>query len=149
MNDELMREALGCWGGLHQRLKAVEELTELARAVLLENRASVVEEMADAEIMMRQMTLLYGVDSFRAGLRVKEKNIAPVLMRAAAFFLENPADDDSRTVWGLMYAAAVTIKEHFGVDDDETAEVVALKCDLLRRRMEARRVEVYENLKKR
>lgn len=53
------------YGYAHQKGKAIEELTELAKALSRDlqgdgDRANITEEMADCYIMLEQMELIYG-----------------------------------------------------------------------------------------
>lgn len=57
--DAILREAITHYGPMNQRLKAVEELAELIRALVRDDRENVAEEMADVRIMMGQLEMLY------------------------------------------------------------------------------------------
>ena len=64
---EIYRAAVKKYGRVHQILKAIEELSELARALVRdlpldapkEAEVNVCEEIADVEIMLGQLWLLY------------------------------------------------------------------------------------------
>ena len=56
------------YGAEHQKKKAIEEMGELITAISREQdgRATteqVITEIADVQIMMRQLTLIYGIDA--------------------------------------------------------------------------------------
>lgn len=61
MKDKATEMAVKAWGVKHQELKAVEELTELARAVLEGNRKGVLEEIADVLVMIDQLAYIHGL----------------------------------------------------------------------------------------
>ncbi len=67
--DRILREAIRCWGDSVQRLKVLEELGELTQAIvktwlcddseedaMLDHLA---EEMADVELMLQQLKIIY------------------------------------------------------------------------------------------
>lgn len=61
---EVLNKAIDTYGPNAQKLKAIEELGELIQAIAkYENgigyRASVIEEIADVEIMLEQLKLIY------------------------------------------------------------------------------------------
>ena len=62
-----LEAAVRKYGGKHQVLKAVEEMAELTQALMKNldgamNVGNVVEEMADVEIMLQQLRLIYAND---------------------------------------------------------------------------------------
>lgn len=82
--QEIMKKAISKYGSSHQMLKAIEELGELERALIKkmmyqmefvhrddvkDNNYNLMEEIADVEIMIYQIKLIYGifyeVDSLR------------------------------------------------------------------------------------
>ena len=74
MTDEeivVCKKAIDTYGAAHQQLKAVEELSELIQAVMraLEgDKHNVEEEIADVEIMLTQLKIMYNmakVDEWR------------------------------------------------------------------------------------
>lgn len=74
MTDEeivVCKKAIDTFGAAHQQLKAVEELSELIQAVMraLEgDKHNVEEEIADVEIMLTQLKIMYNmakVDEWR------------------------------------------------------------------------------------
>ena len=74
MTDEdivVCKKAIDTYGAAHQQLKAVEELSELIQAIMraLEgDKHNVEEEIADVEIMLTQLKIMYNmakVDEWR------------------------------------------------------------------------------------
>jgi hypothetical protein len=64
-SKKICKEALAVFGGKRQIKKCVEELNELSVALLhcddgKDTVEHVAEEIADVEIMLQQMTLLFG-----------------------------------------------------------------------------------------
>lgn len=49
------------YGIEHQKHKAIEELSELTRALARGDRENIVEELADVEIMLQQITYLMDI----------------------------------------------------------------------------------------
>ena len=68
MSEEyIYKKALEKWGFENQRDKAIEEMSELTKAFIKERQypsvkktIDVVQEIADVEILMGQMRLIYG-----------------------------------------------------------------------------------------
>lgn len=65
--DNLLRLAILSFGKSAQKLKAVEELSELTKELCKEmngppymNCENILEEIADCKIMIRQMELIFG-----------------------------------------------------------------------------------------
>lgn len=61
----IAEQAIARFGAEHQTLQAIEELTELSLALhrALDGRANlnnILEEMADVQIMMSQLEVMYG-----------------------------------------------------------------------------------------
>lgn len=80
---EILERAIEFYGAEHQELKAVEELAELIKAILKLQDCSkdyevkivqdaVDEEMADVQIMMEQLTMIYD-NAERVELQKKKK----------------------------------------------------------------------------
>lgn len=70
---EILEKAIEHYGEAHQKLKAVEELSELIQAILKEmdctdlcdwqdRQNNIDEEMADVEIMLAQLRMIYQND---------------------------------------------------------------------------------------
>ena len=58
------KKAIDTYGAAHQQLKAVEELSELIQAIMraLEgDKHNVEEEIADVEIMLTQLKIMYNM----------------------------------------------------------------------------------------
>lgn len=67
INEDTLKEAIEKWGTVPQMLMAVEEGSELSKALLhfIRGRASkleVAEEIADVMIMAQQMRMIFGQD---------------------------------------------------------------------------------------
>lgn len=85
MNEQnIYRGALDAFGADLQTLVAIEEMAELQKELCKnrrgrENRAAIAEEIADVQIMLEQMMMLYdcanAVDEFRTEklLRLEER----------------------------------------------------------------------------
>ena len=88
--NEILKNAVDCFGEDHQTDMMIEEMSELTKALLKYRRnvgeedtgsliENIIEEMADVEIMLGQMKIIYGdCDAYRS-----EK-----LVRLAAMLLE-------------------------------------------------------------
>jgi hypothetical protein len=67
-NNKIYQRAIKKWGETAQMLVAVEEFSELSRALVRHvsdrdrNIHNIVEEMADAEIMLEQLKLIFSDD---------------------------------------------------------------------------------------
>lgn len=66
MNEnEIYYRALGTWGYNMQKMVLIEEMAELTKEIIKEKRGkgewfSVREEIADVQIMLDQMKIIYG-----------------------------------------------------------------------------------------
>lgn len=86
----ILKRAINTYGSDIQRLIAIEELSELQKAIIKqirkpceENVATIAEEIADVYIMLKQVDIMYGIDSMvqknidykvkRLSKRVKEE----------------------------------------------------------------------------
>ena len=68
------------YGAEHQKKKAIEEMGELITAISREQdgRATteqVITEIADVQIMMRQLALIYGIDAVAKGIDRKQRRL--------------------------------------------------------------------------
>ncbi|MBR1738307.1 MAG: hypothetical protein IJ736_15095 [Firmicutes bacterium] len=80
-----------------QKIKAMEELSELIRAIaryeiytgsikeILKNGENIVEEMADVQIMLYQLKMIYGI---------KEKEVDAVMLEKTERTIERLGADD-------------------------------------------------------
>lgn len=57
--DTIFREAIAHFSPMAQKNKAIEELSELIRALSRDDRENIAEEMADVRIMMGQLEIIY------------------------------------------------------------------------------------------
>ena len=68
------------YGAEHQKKKAIEEMGELITAISREQdgRATteqVITEIADVQIMMRQLSLIYGIDAVANEIDRKQRRL--------------------------------------------------------------------------
>lgn len=68
------------YGAEHQKKKAIEEMGELITAISREQdgRATpeqVITEIADVQIMMRQLALIYGIDAVAKEIDRKQRRL--------------------------------------------------------------------------
>ncbi len=98
MSDNPFREALELWGEEFQMDMMIEEMSELTQALCKLKRAKrkrlrpshvvpelashVVEEMADVQVMIDQMTILFGIETFNVVYRQKVKSLEERIRRA-------------------------------------------------------------------
>ena len=74
---ELLRATLERFGPVPQTMKAIEEMAELIKELSkdindhLSNNAPVIDEIADVQITLWQMQILYGVDSVQDRIQFK------------------------------------------------------------------------------
>ena len=54
-----IRKILNHYGIEHQKSKSIEELSELIRAISRNDSKNIMEEIADVEIMIEQLKLIY------------------------------------------------------------------------------------------
>ena len=54
--------ALKKWGRKSQRAKAVEELAELIVAIANNDKTNIIEEIADVEIMISSIRMMYNIN---------------------------------------------------------------------------------------
>lgn len=60
---DICKNALDKFGTYHQQSKAIEEFLEVSLALLKNNnQENIIDELADANIMLMQMGLLFGHD---------------------------------------------------------------------------------------
>lgn len=72
--------AIHHYGAEHQKKKAIEEMGELITAISREQdgRATteqVITEIADVQIMMRQLALIYGIDAVAEEIDRKQRRL--------------------------------------------------------------------------
>lgn len=72
--------AVNHYGPEHQKKKAVEEMGELITALMREqdNRATpeeVITEIADVQIMIRQLAIIYGLDKVAEEMQRKQRRL--------------------------------------------------------------------------
>lgn len=73
----ILTKSLEHFGRVNQQVKTIEEMAELTKEVckeiggLLSNREAVIEELADVQIMIFQMQMIYGVDDVQQQIAIK------------------------------------------------------------------------------
>jgi len=73
-----IRQILNHYGVENQKKKAIEELSELIRAITRDDLKNIIEEIADVEIMISQLKMLYFIEDEEI-LNVKKEKLAKVL----------------------------------------------------------------------
>lgn len=61
MTENDLQRIIDHYGVEAQRMKSVEELSELIKAVAKNDRANIIEEIADVKIMIGQLQLIYNI----------------------------------------------------------------------------------------
>lgn len=79
MNKKL-REILSYFGIENQKKQTIEELAELIRAISKEDVRNITEEIADVEIMLEQLKMIYWIDNEEIE-KIKEEKMAKVLFK--------------------------------------------------------------------
>ncbi len=62
---DICHKAIDSWGATNQKIKCIEEMGELIQALsksLLDNKNNVEEEIADVEIMLTQLKIIYSLN---------------------------------------------------------------------------------------
>jgi len=68
MKEPVLWEAVEYYGAKDQMLKAIEECGELIVALAKEDMENIPEEIADVRIMLDQIEIILGVDTWRIRL---------------------------------------------------------------------------------
>ena len=79
MNSEI-REIFLYFKSDNQKLKCIEELSELIRAISRDDRKNIIEEIADVEILIMQIKMAYYINK-KEVIEIKKKKIEKVLFR--------------------------------------------------------------------
>lgn len=80
--EKLLTAAINTYGHMPQKLMAIEEMSELAKEICKDfrgnnNRDKISEEMADVEIMLAQLKLIYSNHgSVRKWTNIKLRRLA-------------------------------------------------------------------------
>ncbi len=61
MGGIMLEKLIEKFGKDNQKMKAIEELSELMKEIAKDNRAGIVEEMIDVYIMLEQIALIYNI----------------------------------------------------------------------------------------
>lgn len=83
--EEVYRMAVACFGKLHQKIVAIEEMAELIQAICKDfrgklNMENLVEEMADVQIMLDQLQIIYDAhEAVDAAMELKIKRLRQLL----------------------------------------------------------------------
>jgi hypothetical protein len=70
------KKLIAKYGELHQKIKTIEELSELIQALVKDisnQENNVIEEMADVELMLDQLKVIYNVSQYDINLIKREK----------------------------------------------------------------------------
>ena len=74
----MCNEAINSYGNASQKVKAIEEMAELTQAIsksLLDNKNNVEEEIADVEIMLTQLKIMYSLNDIENWRNYKLKRL--------------------------------------------------------------------------
>jgi hypothetical protein len=89
--DKVLARALEMWGVDAQVRQTLEELTELQLALLKwwrnptdENTHNIIEELADAKVMIRQMELVFGAPEVQQVVAKKIERLETKYMKPKA-----------------------------------------------------------------
>ena len=77
-SKEIYKKAIETYGSSAQLDIAIEEMSELTKAILKNRRGQdniqdIIEEFADVSIMMKQMLIIYNIDIEDIAFKVAEK----------------------------------------------------------------------------
>jgi hypothetical protein len=67
-NKKILHRAIATFGRSNQKMQTLEELMELQRAIFenvhrgTDNKKEIIEEVADVEIMLAQVKMIYDID---------------------------------------------------------------------------------------
>ena len=121
MIDEVYKAAMKYWGIEKQRIKAIEELSELQKelcksALGESNQNSIAEEIADVSIMIDQMIYAYGLeDDVRGWIRYKTDRLQQRL-------IENGCTIESDTPQQPQPTKAATPEESPSAEEPNEAD---------------------------
>ena len=90
---DVLRDALDTFGIMHQSDRAIEEMSELTKAICKERRAiteseifktreNIIEELADVYITLRQLFIVYDEDAIQRAVDEKIARLAQTLQKA-------------------------------------------------------------------
>lgn len=68
------------YGNKKQKLKTIEEFSELIKAISKDDRKNIIEEIADVEIMLEQLQMIYLIDKEEIDI-IKIEKIDKVLFK--------------------------------------------------------------------
>ena len=117
-SEEILANAIAAWGKTEQIDVAIEEMAELTRELLHERRgreAHVAEEMADVEIMLCQLEIIFGNSAEVE--RIKAKKIDRLAQR---IFEEDNAQEGTEQAERLKKATEL-MRTHVGTQIRDTA----------------------------
>ena len=83
--EEVYRMAVACFGKPSQKLMAIEEMSELTKAICKDFRGkldmkNLVEEIADVQIMLEQLKIIYDAhEAVDAAMELKIKRLRELL----------------------------------------------------------------------
>jgi phosphoribosyl-ATP pyrophosphohydrolase len=71
----IYQDAINHFGVERQKMKAIEESSELTRAISRNDRENIIEEIADNRIMQEQLKIIYNIEeSDIARVRIQKLN---------------------------------------------------------------------------
>lgn len=83
--EEVYRMAVACFGKLHQKIVAIEEMAELIQAICKDfrgklNMENLTEETADVQVMLEQLKIIYDAhEAVDAAMELKIKRLRQLL----------------------------------------------------------------------
>lgn len=81
---DICQKAIDSFGFINQKIKAIEEMGELIQALsksLLDNKNNVEEEIADVEIMLTQLKIIYSLNDVRNWRNYKLKRLKERILK--------------------------------------------------------------------
>ena len=78
----ICNKAINSYGNASQKIKAIEEMGELIQAIsksLLDNKNNVEEEIADVEIMLTQLKIMYSLNDIENWRNYKLKRLKEIV----------------------------------------------------------------------
>lgn len=98
MNEEKLKTIISFYGDKNQKRKAIEELVELTELLIKDvnkgecNRDDIYSEVADVEIMLAQLHMIYKLSDFKLKFEINKK-LNRTLDRIKGTVLKDPDDE--------------------------------------------------------
>lgn len=89
---ELYKRAISDYGKGPQKMKAIEELSELIQAICKGNLSNIAEEMADVQIMLGQLEIIY--DNTKEVAGYKQSKLERLNYRLLKFEIQLNLEDE-------------------------------------------------------